>query len=59
MKQSTSDQVEGNIHSLKGKVKEKAGQIIGNPKLETEGQAERLAGEIQKKAGQIEKVFEK
>ncbi len=59
MKQSTSDQIEGSVHSLKGHAKQKVGEVIGNPKLEAEGQKERLAGEIQKKAGQIEKVFEK
>jgi uncharacterized protein YjbJ (UPF0337 family) len=59
MKKSTTDQVEGAVHSLKGQAKEKVGEVVGNPKLETEGKAERLAGEIQKKAGQIEKVFEK
>ncbi len=59
MKDSTADQLEGAVHSVKGKVKEKVGHVIGNPDLETEGQKERLAGEIQKKAGQIKKVFEK
>ena len=59
MKQSTTDQVEGTAHSVKGGIKEKVGNVIGNPDLEAEGQKEKLAGEIQKKAGQIEKVFEK
>ena len=59
MKKSTADQVEGTVHSLKGQVKAKVGEVVGNPKLEAEGRKERLAGEIQKKAGQIEKVFEK
>ena len=59
MKDSTKDQVEGQLHSLKGHVKEKVGEVIGNPKLKEEGQAEKLAGELQKKVGQIEKVFEK
>jgi uncharacterized protein YjbJ (UPF0337 family) len=44
---------------MKGKVKEKAGQVTNNPKLAAEGQDERLAGKVQKKVGQIEKVFEK
>jgi uncharacterized protein YjbJ (UPF0337 family) len=51
--------MEGNIHELKGKVKEKAGQAIGNPNVEAEGQSEKLAGKVQKKIGQVEKVFEK
>lgn len=59
MKQSTKDQVEGQLHEVKGKVKEKVGQITNNPDLEVEGQAENLAGKVQKKIGQIEDVFEK
>ena len=59
MKPSTKDQVEGKFHEVKGKVKEKAGQVINNPDLESEGKTENLAGKVQKKVGQIEDVFEK
>jgi uncharacterized protein YjbJ (UPF0337 family) len=59
MKSSTKDQIEGNLHELKGKVKEKAGQVTNNPKLTTDGQTENLAGKIQKKVGQVERVIEK
>ena len=59
MRQSTKDKVEGQLHEVKGKVKEKAGQVTNNPDLEVEGQSENLAGKIQKKVGQIEHVFEK
>jgi len=59
MKQSTKDQLEGQLHEVKGKVKEKAGQVTNNPDLEVDGQAENLAGKIQKKVGQIKSVFEK
>jgi uncharacterized protein YjbJ (UPF0337 family) len=44
---------------MKGKVKEKAGQVTNNPGLAAEGQDEKLAGKVQRKVGQIEKVFEK
>ena len=44
---------------MKGKVKEKAGQVTNNPDLETEGKAEHTTGKVEKKLGQIEKVFEK
>jgi uncharacterized protein YjbJ (UPF0337 family) len=44
---------------MKGKAKEKAGQVMNNPNLAAEGQEEKLAGKIQKKVGQLEKVFEK
>jgi len=59
MKPSTTDQIEGKYHELKGKAKQKAGQITNNPKLADEGQSEKIAGTVQKKAGQIEKVLEK
>ena len=59
MNNSTTDQVQGKFHELKGKVKEKAGQVAGNPDLTADGQGEKLAGKVQKKVGQIEKVFEK
>jgi uncharacterized protein YjbJ (UPF0337 family) len=59
MKQSTKDQAEGKAHEVKGKIKEKAGQITNNPRLAEEGQDEKISGKIQKKVGQVEKVFEK
>ena len=59
MKQSTKDQVAGQVHEVKGTVKEKAGQVTNNPNLEAEGTTENLAGKIQKKVGQVEKVIEK
>jgi uncharacterized protein YjbJ (UPF0337 family) len=59
MKPSTKDQIAGKLHELKGKAKQKAGQVTNNPDLAAEGQGEKLAGKIQKKVGQVEKVFEK
>ncbi len=44
MKSSTKDLAEGNLHKVKGKVKEVAGEISDNPKLEAEGTAEKIAG---------------
>jgi uncharacterized protein YjbJ (UPF0337 family) len=59
MKPSTNDQLEGKFHEMKGKVKEKAGQLTNNPNLTNEGEAEKLAGKVQRKVGQVEEVFEK
>ena len=59
MKSSTKDQVEGTFHELKGTVKEFAGKLTDNPKLEAEGAGEKMAGKVQGKIGQIEKVLEK
>ncbi|HTB15955.1 MAG TPA: CsbD family protein [Bryobacteraceae bacterium] len=59
MKDSTKDQVGGKVHEVKGKVKEKIGQLTNNPALQDRGTDEKVSGKIQKKVGQIEKVFEK
>ena len=42
---------------MKGKVKEKVGQVTNNPGLAQEGRAQNLGGKVQKKVGQIEKVL--
>lgn len=59
MKASTTDKIKGSVHEVKGNLKEKAGRLTDNPKLEGEGQGEKFAGKVQKKVGQIEEVFEK
>jgi len=59
MKSSAKDQSEGTFHQLKGKVKEVAGKLSDNPKLEAEGTGEKIAGKVQKKIGQVKKVFGK
>jgi len=59
MKRSTEDQAKGRFHEVKGKIKEKMGQLTNNPDLEGEGIGEKIAGKIQKKIGQVEKVIEK
>ncbi|MFA5179993.1 MAG: CsbD family protein [Syntrophales bacterium] len=57
MKSSTKDQVEGKFHQVKGKIKEVAGELSDNPKLEAEGIGENMAGKAQEKIGQVKKVF--
>ena len=59
MKSSTKDQAEGTYHKMKGKIKEVAGELSDNPKLEVEGGNEKIAGEVQEKIGQVKKVFGK
>ena len=59
MKNSTKDQVQGKIHEVKGTIKEIAGILSDNPKLEGEGSGEKIAGKVQGKIGQIEKVLGK
>ena len=59
MKSSTKDQAEGKFHRVKGKIKEIAGELSDNPKLEAEGTDEKIAGKVQEKIGQVKKVLGK
>jgi len=51
--------MEGTFHEAKGKVKEMAGQITNNPKLEAKGKAEKIDGKAQEKVGQVKKIVGK
>ena len=57
MKSSIKDKVKGTYHEAKGAVKEMAGEITDNPKLEAKGKAEKIAGKAQEKVGQVKKVL--
>jgi uncharacterized protein YjbJ (UPF0337 family) len=57
MKSSTKDKVKGTFHEAKGKVREMAGKLTDNPKLQAKGKAENLAGKVQEKVGQVKKVL--
>ena len=57
MEPSTKDQVEGELHEVKGKLKEQAGKLILDPKLEAEGKDEKHVGQLQQKIGQVEKLL--
>ena len=59
MKPSTRNEIAGKVHEVKGKAKEKVGQLTNDPNLEAEGLGEKIAGKVQKKIGRVEKVLEK
>jgi len=59
MKSSIRDKAEGAFHEAKGKVREMAGKITDNPKLEAKGKTENIAGKVQEKVGQVKKVLGK
>ena len=59
MKPSTRNEIAGNVHEVKGKNKEKVGQLTNDPDLEGAGIGEKVAGKVQKKIGQLEKAIEK
>lgn len=45
------DEIEGKGKRISGAIKDKAGALINNPKLQAKGAAERVAGRAQEKAG--------
>jgi len=59
MKSSTRDKTEGTFHELKGKVKEVAGKLSDNPKLQAKGTIEKIGGKVQQKIGEVKKVLGK
>jgi uncharacterized protein YjbJ (UPF0337 family) len=57
MKSSTMDQAEGKFHKVKGKLREIAGKLSDNPKLEAAGNYEKIGGIVQEKIGQVKKAL--
>jgi uncharacterized protein YjbJ (UPF0337 family) len=47
------DRIEGSLDQAKGKVKEVAGKVMGDSKLETEGKADQVKGKVQNTVGGI------
>jgi uncharacterized protein YjbJ (UPF0337 family) len=58
MNSSTHDKAEGTMKEAVGKVKEKTGELVGNPDLRDRGTAEKVEGKVQNKVGDVKKVFE-
>jgi uncharacterized protein YjbJ (UPF0337 family) len=48
-----TDRIEGIAHQAKGAVKQTAGNLTGDTKLQAEGIAEKAAGKVQNAAGGI------
>jgi uncharacterized protein YjbJ (UPF0337 family) len=47
------DRIEGAAEQVKGKMKEVAGKVTGDTKLEGEGKADQVAGKVQNTVGGI------
>ena len=47
------DRVEGSMKNMKGKLKEGAGKVLGDSKLETEGKGDQIEGKVQNTVGGI------
>ncbi|MGC1482979.1 MAG: CsbD family protein [Candidatus Acidiferrum sp.] len=59
MKPSIKNEIAGKVHEVKGKIKEKAGELTNDPDLEGKGIGEKIAGKIQNKIGRAQKVLGK
>jgi uncharacterized protein YjbJ (UPF0337 family) len=53
------DRIEGVVKQVTGSVKEAAGKILGDAKLQTDGKAEKAAGSIQNAVGGVEDALKK
>ncbi|WP_044437234.1 CsbD family protein [Skermanella aerolata] len=47
------DRVVGSAKVVKGKIKEAAGKMLGDAKLEAEGKADEIQGKVQNAAGGV------
>ena len=45
------DEIKGKGKQISGAIKDKTGELIKDPKLESKGEAERAAGKLQEKTG--------
>jgi uncharacterized protein YjbJ (UPF0337 family) len=45
------DRIEGSANQVKGAIKEAAGKVAGDAKLEAEGKADKVAGKVQNAVG--------
>ena len=53
------DQVKGRIKETEGKVKQMAGKLVGNSKLEQKGKTENTVGKVQAAYGDIKNDIKK
>lgn len=47
------DQVKGRVKEAKGTIKEVAGKLVGNEKLQQEGKTDKILGEAQARFGDV------
>ena len=51
------DRIEGSAEQAKGKVKEVAGKVTGDAKLEGEGKADQVKGKVQNAVGGVKDIL--
>jgi uncharacterized protein YjbJ (UPF0337 family) len=44
---------------VKGKIKKKAGQVVGNPRLEAEGRVDQTEGDVKQAGEKVKDAFKK
>ena len=47
------DQVKGRVNEAEGKIKEAAGKLVGNEKLEAKGKIQKVLGKAQARYGDV------
>lgn len=50
---TNKDQVEGRVKEAKGAIKELAGKVVGNEKLQAKGKVQKVVGKAQAKFGDV------
>lgn len=55
MSTPNKDEVEGKFDQVKGTVKDKAGEVLGDRQMEAEGEAEHAKGETQESWGKVKR----
>ena len=53
------NQNEGRAKDLGGKIKETAGDLLGNDKMKREGQGDQIEGKVQKGVGDVQEDLRK
>ncbi|BFV60743.1 CsbD family protein [Kitasatospora sp. CMC57] len=54
---STHDKIENTGDKVKGKVKEGAGKLVGNERLEAEGKADQVKGDVKQAGEHVKDAF--
>lgn len=53
------DRVEGSAKQVKGNIKEKGGELLGDEKMKAEGRADKAEGKVQNTVGGIKDAIKK
>lgn len=53
------EHIKGAAKTAEGKIKEAAGKLTGNEKLEAEGKLDQVEGKVRDKAGDVKDAFKK